>query len=87
MKAMNRSHLILVTILAAGVILGGAGAFFSYQYTLQPSIQATEITANPLTSPKTITWLDMGRVTGTGSFNYHPINTTAEYVLTFSNTY
>jgi hypothetical protein len=76
--------------LIAIIIIGSVGvvaAYYVYENSLQPNIQAIAVNIHtPVTDPETTTWLNLGRVSNMGSFNYQ-VTLSGEYVLVFGNTF
>lgn len=68
--------IILGSICVTGVYL--------YQNSLQPNIYVVNRIITPVAYPEVTTWLNLGRVSGMGSFNYE-VNMSGEYVLIFDN--
>jgi hypothetical protein len=75
--------MLLIIAVSAGMVGWGYGIL---QSALRPNIQVINVTVSPATNPMTTTWLDMGRVSNMGSFNYPSgVNMTGEYDLVFNN--
>ncbi len=67
------------------IIVGGVLAYYLYPYSLQPSIQVTNIsTAQPVQNPSSQNVVNLGRVTNSGSFSYTAVSD-GTYVLAFDN--
>ncbi|HEV2139142.1 MAG TPA: hypothetical protein VGR53_09900 [Nitrososphaerales archaeon] len=77
----------LAAVLLFIAIIGGSSVYYLNQYSMQPSIQVTNIsTASPVQNPSSQNVVSLGRVTNSGVISYTAASS-GTYVLVFDNRY